>query len=89
MGVERLGAEDVPATTRALAEVLAAAVGVSNAASATRIEYLVDRDGTLLELWKHERFGGRTVDRVFNELDATEIAEELRRRISHYRETGA
>lgn len=87
MGVERIRADELPATTKALAEVLVRSLGLDPAANLTRIEVSFNAGGVVLELWKHHRYSGSALAE-FDRFGPDELADLLRERIEFYRSQG-
>lgn len=83
MEAERIPADELPATTKALAEVLARSVGLDGAA-VTRIEVGFNEKGVVLELWRHHKYPASELGRF--DLEPGQLAELLRERIAYYRE---
>jgi hypothetical protein len=77
---ERIHVEELPAAPRALAEVLAQALDLTQGHARIEIEY---RDGELTVLWKHERFDRLELDRL-NRLSPETLVELLRERVEYY-----
>lgn len=77
----RIEAEALPASTRALAELLAARV--SPDVEATRRIELELHGGRLVALWRHDRFGATELAR-FDPEAAEELVRELLERVRSY-----
>lgn len=77
----RIEAEALPATTRALAELLAARVS-PDVQTTKRIE-LELQGGRLVALWRHDRFGATELGR-FDAEAADELVRELLERVQAY-----